>query len=304
MAQALQAGVTRAEALKALRILLADAGIDDGAADARLLLCAAGGLDRADLIREPQLALSEATLRRLAPMAGRRAAGEPVSRILARREFWGLPLAISPDVLDPRPDTETLVEAVVKEFARRREAPLRILDLGAGSGAILCALLKEFGAATGVAVDISAAAAAVARANLAACGFTGRAQTIVGSWGRPVRGLFDIIVSNPPYIARGDIAALTREVRNHDPTVALDGGRDGLDAYRAIGPQLASLLGENGRFFLEVGAGQADGVVAILAAHGWTNSATYPDLAGLMRVVGSDASSRCGRPIAENWPQN
>jgi release factor glutamine methyltransferase len=289
MAQPLQAEMTRGAALKALRTLLAEAGIDEGAADARLLLCAAEGVGSLDLIRAPELRLSEAALARLAPMAERRAAGESVSRILSRREFWGLPLAISPDVLDPRADTETLVEAVVKEFAQARQAPLRILDLGAGSGAILCALLKEFCSATGVAIDLSAPAAAQARDNLAACGLAGRANVIVGCWGQAISGRFDIVVSNPPYIASHEIGGLAREVRDHDPILALDGGPDGLDAYRALGAQLASMLNADGRFFLEFGAGQADSVSAILAGHGLTERARYADLAGRSRVVSGGA---------------
>jgi len=289
MAEPLRAGVTRGAALKALRTMLADAGVDSFAADARLLLCAADGLSRADLIREPERALSEAAVGRLAPMAARRAAREPLSRIFARREFWGLPLAISPAVLDPRPDTETLVEAVVGALADRREAPLRLLDLGAGSGAILCALLTEFGAATGLAVDLSAPAAAQARANLAACGFGGRAEVVVGSWGNAVRGPFDVVVSNPPYVPSGQIGDLQREVRDHDPALALDGGLDGLDAYRAIGPGLNALLAREGRFFLEAGAGQAGGVLAILRGNGLAGLATHSDLAGVARVVSGRA---------------
>jgi release factor glutamine methyltransferase len=285
MTQTLQAGVTRGEALAALRALFVDSGIDDGAVDARVLLCAADDIKSADLIRAPKRTLSDIAIVRLAPMAGRRAAGEPVSRILSQREFWGLPLAISPDVLDPRADTETLVEAVVKELAHKRNARLRILDLGAGSGAILCALLREFGAAVGMAADLSAAAAALARANLATCGFAGRSSVMVGSWGRAVSGTFDVVVSNPPYIPSHQIGALQREVRDHDPHLALDGGLDGLDAYRALAPQLARLLVKDGRFFLEFGASQADSVTAILAGHGLTKLTIYPDLAGLNRVV-------------------
>jgi release factor glutamine methyltransferase len=285
MTATLQPGVTRSEALKALGAMLAEAGIEDFAADARLLLCAAGGLNSMDLIREPGLALDEAAVERLAPMAGRRAAGEPVSRILSRREFWSLPLAISPDVLDPRPDTETLVAAVVRELADKRQAPLRILDLGAGSGAILCALLTEFGEATGIAVDLSAAAAALARTNLADCGLAARAAVIVGSWGSAVQGPFDVVVSNPPYIPSREIGALHREVRDHDPALALDGGFDGLDAYRAIGRELGRLLAQGGRFFLEVGAGQDGRVMAILAGSGLAGLTTHADLAGFSRVV-------------------
>lgn len=237
------------------------------------------------MIRAPDAAVSEGGLARLTAMVGRRAAGEPVSRILARREFWGLSLGLSPDVLDPRPDTETLVQAVLTEFARAKAAPLRVLELGVGSGAILCALLTEFAAATGIAVDVCARAAAQARANLAACGLGGRASVVVGSWAAAIDGKFDVVVCNPPYIASQAIGGLSREVRDHDPKLALDGGRDGLDAYRAIAPQLARLLGPGGRFFLEVGAGQAESVIALLAAQGLTAPATYADLAGLARVV-------------------
>jgi release factor glutamine methyltransferase len=302
-----QAGVTRGAALQALRTMLADAGVESFAADARLLLCAAGGLSRADLIGQPERPLSEAALARLAPLAARRAAREPLSRILARREFWGLPLTISPAVLDPRPDTETLIEEVVSQLAHRRAEALRILDLGAGSGAILCALLMEFGEATGVAVDLSAPAAAQARANLAACGLAARAIVAVGCWGRAVRGPFDVVVSNPPYIPSGQIGDLEREVRDHDPALALDGGRDGLDAYRAIGRELGSLLGPDGRFFLEVGAGQADGAMAILRANGLTGMATRADLAGVARVVSGRAAAfgaTATQPPAaiEGWP--
>jgi len=300
MAALLQPDATRGEALKALGATLAEAGIDSSAADARLLLCAAAGLNSADLIRDQECALGETALARLAPMAGRRAAREPLSRIFAKREFWGLSLAISPAVLDPRPETETLVEAFVSELADRREAPLRILDLGAGSGAILCALLKEFPDATGVGVDLSAAAAAQARANLAACGLAERASIVVGSWASAVRGPFDVVVANPPYIASGEIGGLEREVRDHDPVLALDGGRDGLDAYRALGREIGPLLGAGGRFFLEVGAGQADSVRAILGQNGLTGLAVYKDLAGFARVVRGVASA----PPAWTGPKN
>jgi release factor glutamine methyltransferase len=295
MAAQLLPSATRSEALKALGAMLANAGIDSYAADARLLLCAAGGLSSVDLIREPKCVVGEPTLARLAPMAGRRAAREPLSRIFSKREFWGLSLAISPDVLDPRPETETLVEAVVCELADKRQAPLRILDLGAGSGAILCALLKEFGQATGVGVDVSVAAAAQTRANLAACGLAGRSGVLAGSWASAFRGPFDVIVSNPPYIASGEIDGLEREVRDHDPALALDGGRDGLDAYRALGREIGPLLGEGGRFFLEVGAGQAGDVMAILGQNGLTGLDTYADLAGFARVVRGGASATSER---------
>jgi release factor glutamine methyltransferase len=294
--QRLQSGVTRMAALKALRAMLADAGIGDSAADARLLLCAVGGIDRLDLIREPELAVSATTIERLLPMVRRRAAGEPVSRILSRKEFWGLSLAISPAVLDPRPDTETLVGTVLKVLAAKRAASLRILDLGAGSGAILCALLRELPKATGLAVDLSLAAAAQARANLTACGFAGRSRVIVGSWASALAGPFEVIVSNPPYIATSSIGGLEREVRDYDPALSLDGGPDGLDAYRAIAPQLPRLLAADGRFFLEVGAGQAASVMSILAQHSLTKMGTDVDLAGFARVVRGAGAARGAVP--------
>jgi release factor glutamine methyltransferase len=286
----LRADAARAATIDAIAGLFAQAGVEDCLADARLLLCAAAGVTRSDLIRAPDAAVGAATIERLAPMVGRRVRGEPVSRILGRREFWGLPLALSPDVLDPRPDTETLVEAVLSESRQRRRAPLRILDLGVGSGAILCALLTEFPIATGIGVDVSAPAARLARANLAACGLEARARVVVGSWGAALRGGFDIVVSNPPYVARAAIRGLAREVRDHDPALSLDGGADGLDAYRAIAPALAALLGAGGRFYLEIGAGQAAAVGAILAARGLAAPATYRDLAGFTRIVAGGAS--------------
>jgi release factor glutamine methyltransferase len=277
--------MTRGAALQALRVFLSDAGVEDSAVDARLLLGAAENISAADLIRQPDLPLNQTSAERLSAMAARRAAREPLSRILGRREFWGLPLQISPAVLDPRSDTETIVEAVIEAFASRREAPLRILDLGVGSGAILCALLGEFSAAKGVGVDLSAAAAEQARANLAACGLAERSTVRIGDWETQLGDRFDIAVSNPPYIPSGAIEELEPEVRDYDPRLALDGGPDGLDAYRAIAPVLAGLLAANGRFFLEVGAGQAEDVKSILAQNGLTRLAGHPDLAGVVRVV-------------------
>ena len=216
-------------------------------------------------------------------------------RILGRREFWGLSLAISPDALDPRPETETIVEAALVEFAARRREPLALLDLGVGSGALLCALLSEFPAARGIGVDVSEGAANVARANVEALGLPNRAEIRLGDWGAGVDGPFDLIVANPPYVRSGDIADLPREVRDHDPLLALDGGEDGLDAYRALLPQIARLLAPEGRFFLEVGAGQAEAVEQIAAAAGLAELATFDDLAGVARVVGGRLTERARR---------
>jgi release factor glutamine methyltransferase len=221
----------------------------------------------------------------LADLAARRAAGEPLSKIAGRREFWGLTLIVSPDVLDPRPETETLIETALKLIGARRRARLRILDLGVGSGAILCALLTECPAALGLGVDASPATVAIASRNVEACGLAARAEIRLGSWTQGVEGPFDLIVSNPPYIRSADIEALQREVRDFDPRLALDGGADGLDAYRAILPASVGLLAPGGRLIVEVGAGQGGDVLGLAARLGFVHAETRRDLAGIERVV-------------------
>ncbi len=260
--------------------------VDEPAREAALLLAAAAGLRPAELIGAPEAPLGAAAPR-IEAFAARRMAGEPLSRILGRREFWSLTLAVSPDVLDPRPETETIVEAALAAFAGRRGEALRALDLGVGSGALLCAILREFPAARGVGVDRSERATAIARANVEALGLARRAEIRTGDWGAGLDGPFDLIVSNPPYVRSDEIAGLAREVRDHDPRLALDGGADGLEAYRAILPQIAGLLAPcRGRFFVEVGAGQAEAVKGLAAEAGLADLAILPDLAGVARVVG------------------
>ena len=284
-------GLGRGEALGALAARLGAAGIENPKREARSLLRAAG-ISSLDLLGAPDAPLAAAQAARLAAMAERRAAHEPLARILGRREFWSLELAISPAVLDPRPDTETIVEAALKAFAGRREEALRILDLGTGSGALLCALLSEFPRATGLGIDISPAAVAVARENLARCGLAARGEARVGDWGAGLEGPFDLIVSNPPYIPSGDIAGLERGVRDYDPALALDGGGDGLTAYRALMPEIARLLaGNGGRFFVEIGVGQAERVNMIAARNGLGQLSEKVDFAGHSRVVGGGTAS-------------
>ena len=278
------ATTTRAEALAGLTERFQSAGLEEASRQARLTLCAACGLPPALLISAPEAPLGAAASR-LNEFVARRAAGEPLSKIVGKREFWGLTLAISPDVLDPRPETEAIVEAAIALFASRRREALRILDLGTGSGALLCALLSEFSEAHGVGVDLSEAAAKVARGNVEACGLAGRADIRVGRWTQNLDGPFDLIVSNPPYIPSADIADLAREVRDFDPRLALDGGADGLEAYRAIMPASARIIAPDGWLLAEVGAGQASDALGIAAKAGFLDCATRRDLAGVERVV-------------------
>ena len=282
-AAALEASTARAEALARLIETFQRNGIEDPKREAGITLSAAG-VSPVGLIVAPQEPLGSAAAR-AEEFAARRAAGEPLSRIVGKREFWGLDFTISPQVLDPRPETETIVEAALRLLGDRREAPLRILDLGVGSGALLSALLSEFIRAGGLGVDISAGAADVAQKNIEACGLAGRAEIRVGDWTRGLAGPFDLIVSNPPYIPSADLPGLPREVRNFDPRLALDGGIDGLDAYRQIMPDALRLLSGGGWLIVEIGFGQAVDVLAIAQACGFADTSTVMDLAGHDRVV-------------------
>jgi release factor glutamine methyltransferase len=279
--------LTRRAAAAQLEARLAAAGLarDEAVLDARALLLAAERISRADLVLEPEAPLSPPGAARLAAYAERRAAREPTSRILGTRGFWTLDLVVEADVLDPRADTETLVEAALDHLRARRGETLSILDLGSGSGAILCALLAELPRARGVAVDVSAAACAATRKNLMRCGLADRAAVLRGRWGDSLRARFDLIVSNPPYIPRGDIAGLDPEVRAHDPILALDGGLDGLDAYRAIARAAPALLAGEGVLALECGLGQSAETARLLARDGLEIREIRRDCGGRERVV-------------------
>lgn len=281
---ALDPALTRGAAQRALIEAFTAAKLETPALDARLLLCAGLGIDHLALVCDPDSRLGGAASL-IAAMAERRLQREPVSRILGRREFYGLGFAISPAVLDPRSDTEVLVEAVLAHFAERREAPLRLLDFGVGSGAILGALLSQLPNAFGIGVDCSEAACQLARINLANLGLSGRSAVFRGDWDAAISGGFDVVVANPPYIASAEVATLAREVREHDPAAALDGGIDGLAAYRSLARPVARLLASHGFTAFEVGADQAAPVAALLRDAGLQDVGTKNDLAGHARVI-------------------
>jgi release factor glutamine methyltransferase len=222
-------------------------------------------------------------------LAARRLKREPVSRILGQKEFWSIALAITPDVLVPRPETETVVEGALDFVVRGglRMEKLRILDIGTGSGALLLALLRELPNATGTGTDISTGALKVARENAARCGVEGRCTFVVCDIASVVEGPFDLLVSNPPYIAHNEITSLAPEVKNYDPTVALDGGDDGLAAYRAIAADAKRLLAPGARMFVELGAGQEAAVRDLFTNVGLIAGIARTDLAGIPRVLGA-----------------
>jgi release factor glutamine methyltransferase len=276
---------SRSQAQRQLTKIFAAAGLDAAALDARLVLCAALGIDHASLLRDPDKPIGAAAAELIGELARRRSNREPTLRILGRREFWGLDFRVAPAVLDPRPETELLVEAVLAVFASQRDAPLRILDLGTGSGAILGALLSHFPNARGVGIDVSEEACRVARDNLQELGLGNRASIFCGDWASALRGTYDVIVSNPPYVASREIESLALEVRDHDPKLALDGGEDGFAAYRLIAPSLASVAAPHSLVALELGLGQARGVTRILETAGFAVCDVHRDLARRERVV-------------------
>jgi release factor glutamine methyltransferase len=282
------AGQTIETARRALTARFESAAIESAGLDARMLTGHVLGLDLTGLITSAQRRLTESESARLEDLARRRLAGEPVARIVGEREFWGLPLRLSSATLVPRPDTETVVELAL-ELLRAdgtTNRPLRIADLGTGSGAILLALLSELPTATGFGTDISEQALQTAAANAIGTGLAQRATFIACDYASGLSGLFDLIVSNPPYIRAADIADLAVEVRNHDPRTALDGGADGLDAYRALIPQAAGLLAPDATLVVEAGEGQSGPINGLMTLAGLTpTGAPKADLAGIPRAV-------------------
>ncbi|SLN09924.1 peptide chain release factor N(5)-glutamine methyltransferase [Oceanibacterium hippocampi] len=271
------------DALTAAAGRLAGAGIEGARAEARLLLCHVM-VDPGDILRAPERPLSADEAAAFETLVARRAAREPASHLLGRREFWSLEFRVGPAVLDPRPDSEALIEAVLAARPDRTK-DWRIADLGSGSGCLLLTLLREYPRATGIGVDRSRAAASVAVANARDLGLADRARMAVGDWWGPLGGRFDIVVSNPPYIASAEIEDLEPEIRLHEPSVALDGGPDGLDCYRAILPATPDHLAPGGLLALEIGAGQGEVVTRIAAAAGLRAAGVRADLAGRQRCL-------------------
>ena len=270
-------------------------GIDSAELDARILVGAVLGLDLSTLIAQARRSLTPDESRRLEAFAERRAAGEPVARILGFKEFWGLPLQLSAETLVPRPDTETVVELALEIWRSQcgLDRTIRIADIGTGSGAILLALLSELPEAEGVGTDISFAALRIAKINAARLGFAQRVAFVVCNYTAALSGPFDLMVSNPPYIRSAEIAGLESEVRNFDPLAALNGGADGLDAYRAIIPAAAGLLAPTGALIVEAGLGQSGQIQRLMMTSGLTPERTpKADLAGVPRAVAGRKAPR------------
>jgi len=277
---------TVAAARRALAQKFRAAGLDSPDLDARILVGHALGLDHAALVAADARALDAVERATIAALAARRLEREPVARIVGRKEFWSLPLRVDAATLVPRPESETVVEAALAavDWYGSRAGVGRIADLGTGSGALLLALLTELPNATGIGTDASLEALAVARDNAGRLGLS-RAQFIACDMAAALGGPFDLIVSNPPYIASGAIASLTPEVRDFDPRPALDGGPDGLDFYWAIAASVPALLRPGGALVVELGAGQAEAVAALFSAAGLAPAPPHPDLGGVPRAL-------------------
>ena len=285
----LKSGVSVSEALHHVVQSFRTGGVEEAEADARVLIGHALHLDRARLVAQSDRILEAREVTVISALATRRLRREPVSRIVGQKEFWSLPISVTPDVLVPRPETETVVEAAL-DFVMRsglRLEKLRVLDIGTGSGVLLLALLNELKNAIGTGTDVSSAALDVASANAARCRLDSRCNFVVCDIATGVEGPFDLIVSNPPYIAHDEIETLAPEVRDYDPQIALDGGQDGLDAYRSIAGDAKRILAPGGRLFVELGAGQDEQVRALFTKAGLSPGIPRKDLAGIPRVLGA-----------------
>ena len=282
----LPSGATIAAARRALTDAFRAAGLDTPELDARVLVGHALGLDHGALAAASNRALDARDAAAIATLAARRLAREPVARITGHKEFWGLPLRVTAATLVPRPETETVVEAALAliDSSDGRSRMLRVADLGTGTGALLLALLSELPNARAIGTDISPDALAVARDNAARVGFGSRAEFVVSDFGAALPGGYDLVVSNPPYVASGEIAALAPEAAS-EPRLALDGGADGLACYRAIAADAPRLLAPAGHLVIELGFGQQDLVTALIRAQGLETMSVHPDLAGTPRAL-------------------
>lgn len=266
------------------KLRLQSAGVDSPVIDARLLVQAAAGATRVDIISDPHRPLTEDQSAELEGFLVRRERREPISHILGVKGFWKIMLRVTPDVLTPRPETETILDVVLPDLSEFQR--FRVLDLGVGSGAILLAILSERPNAVGLGVDVSEEALAVARENASNLGLAGRAALLRGDWtaGLEDEG-FDVVVSNPPYIASDAICALAPEVKDHEPRLALDGGRDGLDAYRRLAEEIPRVLRARGRFAVEIGFDQGPAVRDLFTRDGLEDVRVVRDLSDRDRVV-------------------
>ena len=264
--------------------LLRAAAIEAPRYEVRLLLAHVLACRTEDLLRDPRAAVPLAEAQRFAGLVQRRVGHEPVAYLLGEQEFWSLRFAVSPATLIPRADSEALVEAVLEAFPNRA-APLRVLDLGTGTGCLLLATLAEYPAASGLGLDRNPAAAALAAGNARALGLADRARFLAADWAAPLQARFDLVLSNPPYIEAAAIPGLMPDVALHEPAGALDGGADGLDAYRAIVADLPRLLRPGGKAVLELGAGQAPAVAALARAAGLGVLGCREDLGGIPRAL-------------------
>lgn len=272
--------------LQKLRSRLEAAGVENPGLDARLLVQHVLGFSPEDMISARDLTLSESQIQEIDSLIGRRIAREPVSRILGAREFWGMTFFLSKETLDPRPDSETLIETAAEILGDRKNETLRFLDLGTGTGCLLLSLLSEFPAATGTGIDISRDAAYTAEKNAKNLGFENRAEFLSASWNDfPQEKKYDLVVSNPPYIPDDEVSRLAPEVSRFDPHCALAGGSDGLDCYRRIAVLAPGFLVSGGGLILETGWNQAGDVSEILRLAGFRDMQIRKDLSGHNRCV-------------------
>lgn len=284
MLPGLAPGISIAAARRVMAQTFRESGLDSSDLDARVLAGHALQLDHAALAANSERKLTGEEISVLSALAARRLAHEPVARIIGRKEFWGLEFRVTPATLVPRPETETVVEAALGAIADPAR-PLRIADFGTGTGALLLALLSEFPNATGTGTDIIPLALKTARDNAACLGLAGRAQFVLCDYGAALHGPFDLVVSNPPYIASGDIAGLAPEVRDYDPPLALDGGASGLQGYRAVVADARRILAPQGILVVELGAGQAAAVAALLREGEIVAEPPRADLSGHFRAL-------------------